>query len=98
MAERIFELTGAVAVKLVHERLTLLCASGQGLFEKRVYVLDIEMDADRRAAQCFWRLAAILRKFICHHNYGIAQTDFGVAESSIRHQQFVDLVRSERLF
>ncbi len=48
--ERIFELAGAVAVKLIHDGLTLLGAGSQRPFEKRVDVVDVEMDADRRAA------------------------------------------------
>src|SRR5688572_19453272 len=76
MAEWVFELAGTVSVKLVHHRLALCGAGSHRLFAERVHILDVEMDADRRAAERLRRFAAVLRKFIRQHDQRIAKSDF----------------------
>src|SRR5467141_4237734 len=83
MPEGIFELAGAIAVKLVCDGLAFFGACGQRSFEKRVDVFDIEMDADGGPTERRRRLAAVLWEFIREHDQGIAQANFGMSEASV---------------
>src|ERR671919_2387264 len=54
MAEGILDGAGPVAVELVLDRPQLLRAGRHGLPGHGVHVLDVEMQADRRAADRLW--------------------------------------------
>src|SRR5262249_20249555 len=69
MPKQIFELARAVAVKLIHDGLAFFGASGQRSREKRVDVLDVEMDTDGRSAQRFRPLTAVLQEFARQHDH-----------------------------
>jgi hypothetical protein len=96
MAEGIFELTGPVAVELIHDRLALLGPRGQGPPEEGVDILHIEMNAHGRTTQGVGRLPTVLRKLVRQHDHGIAQNDLRMAEASVRQRQRVALDGSER--
>src|SRR5262245_42975422 len=97
MPKRIFELAGAVAVKLIRDGLSFFGASRQRPLEEGIYIGHIHVETYRRPSQRFWRLPTVFWEFVRKHDHGIAQANFGMAKASVGHYQFVDLGGAERL-
>src|SRR5262245_34843407 len=80
VAERVDERPGAVAVELVLQRPRLHRARGQRLREARVDVLDVEQEADRRAAQRPRAVVTHLGMLVGEHDHRVPDADFSVAD------------------
>src|SRR5215510_1216100 len=84
VAGRIGHRARAVAVELVLHRSYQLGAGGQRALHDAIDVLDVQHDADRRAADPAWTQRADLGMLVGEHDGRVADLDLGVPDSAAR--------------
>src|SRR6266511_3094434 len=80
MAEWVCQGAGAVAVELILDWPKLFSPGGYRLAKLCVHVLDVEQDADRRAAERLRAAEAHVGVLVGHHDRRVADLDLGVAD------------------
>src|SRR5437867_11567767 len=84
MSKRISYLPRTISIELIFHRPLQLCAGCHRLLDGRVYILDIEKNADGRPAQRLRAAMSHLWMLIRHHDHRIADLDFRMAHLSTR--------------
>jgi hypothetical protein len=100
VAERIFDGAAAVAVELVGQGSADLTPRRHRALEAAVDVLQVDVEAERRPAQCLGGAGdsvGHLGHLVGQHQAGIADLQLGVTQPPIGHVHPVDLLGAERL-
>src|SRR5713226_8385426 len=95
MAERVGDAADAIAIELVGHRACELGPRGDRLADDGIDILDIEMDADRRAADGRGAECADLWMLVRQHHARIANADLGVTDLAARVLHPLALDRTE---
>ena len=95
--ERILEGSKPIAVELIGDRPLDLRASGDRLLRDGVDVLDVYVQADRRAPELLRRVRIVIRELVGEHDDCVADPDLGVPDLPIRRSVTEKLGGAERL-